>query len=1176
MINTGQDIVFLKDGEALSDGVHEAIETVCNVIKEHNNFNGDPESIKSTKRTVTFVRFFNRDFRDENPILLKNDIIKLYELVGYSISNLPSNKEIKELCLCADKPNSKRYSVTKAYFQGIKIGLQLVFTRLWREKFLLLPFSFMVPKAEYIFEERFKSLFSTPVLWCVKLQHSRLNSALKSRPLNEMKMGDCKVSYWYRLILASSWYEPEDISIEELFEFRENNLNKGIRFTKSHLRINHLVPVFVDFFGNKLSFTSEEFAVRTIDFYESKSSRNNANLARKSIGQAPKHAVDKRAKMSSEQRTAFDGRKLLEGMAAIYDKFDTIDLAEIVQASTELTIIYLGNKKSIFEVVYPDVLPKKYHRAAEYWLKVEKLYSDKKNYESPKSLLNNLGLFHAYLFIYLPWWYSKNANQDDLPAYPDTLSKLNCEIFINSWLEVGGVRPLDYIRFIDLISKQKAWSNNSHYGMLHPFLMFLRWCDRKKSRLPEASEFENLLGTDDLPAYSKYSQSQKTPLARRMFKMFVRFSFALESFQSQIESKVEADELNPVLLGGHCNFINFVEESPKFIKQRYLTQRAVQPVNFCLSDYGIDRPKVSFEDDGGAEYPINSIYRFFYHNDYMVEGNNKTLVYPGDLRACLLAMETGIRGNHIRWLDLDTFDMRVNLKMLDDYLHPLTVNTDKVKTSPWVSTVSSSVIANCLQQKEWRRKISNPAFNQPVFYNGNKNSKFGAFRPLFSNSPTAGTPTSGMDRCFLALLMSFNQFLIDNGFDEESMYRIRPTGHKYYGEINPELIKIDTTKEGLEYTKIIYAKRTTVHACRNSVVGEKTRYLPESIVGKHITGQHERLVTYYNLRDPEDHYADQNRQWSNKSSEVNVNIPISDELFDREMPSNRFGTTMQKGITKNPDEAIKAYGLISIHMITDDDGNPEDGLSMIKAKKHIKLACNPTHFCPFDNVCPRDIVEELGEMKPCSLCPYAISGINHLPAISAAKDAHFEEFVDAKETLTMLRKDNPKELEMISEAEDRCNQLLMYANGWQYRENELALKLDGIKKGFDVGEFTVGKPEFIANMLEQTVFKQDGNEGSYLLKRLRDSKAFPLLDSKHIRAKFEMARRKLMAVKDPSSALNFDVSMNPMKELYSLIQSYKELHGISDKQITQVLNMTPNHLMERLEQGLGLEFKGEV
>lgn len=1165
MINASNKILFLKDGKDLSDAVHEAIDTVCEVIREHNNFNGDPESIRVRDESITFIRFFNSNFRDEIPVLSKNDINKLYDLIGYSDSNRPSNDKIKELCLCDNNLKSERYAVSKGYFLGIKMGLQMVFIRLWKERVLLLPYDFEPPRCKYMSKENLRTLFFTPVSLAVRMQKSTFNPSLKDSSSKDYQHDDNRASYWFKLILASSWYEADDLSLDDFYEAK--SINTGI--VKSNWQIHLLIQLFINHFGEKLNFTKEEYLSREIESRESNNDTANANKARKANG----------IKRKGRTKAKPNDQKLLDGLISIYDKLEVITINELMLEVTKLTMSHLGNNESIFDKIYEQVLPQKYHNAVKYWLKMQRLYKGKKKYEDPTSLFTTLGQFNAYLFIYLPWWYANQSNQNKCPDYPDNLNKLNCEIFINRWTGGSSELPLDYISFVNLISQLKNWTNNTHYAMLHPLLMLLRWCERKKRRLPDADEFENLLDTDDLPGYTKYGHSKKTPLSRRLFKMFVRYCYALEKFQSQLVKKVEAGEFDLAKLkhlGGVATSFIYLEDDLPDDPRFHSISRLTQPRYLNLSECGLDRPMVSFDDEGGASYPINSFYRFFFDNEYLVNGENKTLIYPGDLHICLLAMETGIRANHLRWLDLDTFDMRVNIKMLDDYLHPLTVNTDKVKKEPWVSTVSSSVIRICLQQKKWRGDISNDCFNESIFYNGNKDTKFGAFRPLFSYSPKAGVPTNSVDDCFLALLLSFEQFLKDHGFEEEAMYKLRPKGHKYYGEINPEAVETKVTKEGHEFTPLTYAKRTTVHACRNSVVKEKTRYLPDSIVGKHITGQHPRLVTYYNLRDPEDHYDDQNRQWATKSGETNFNIPLSGEAFDREMPSNLQGGVMQKGINDDPVQAIDAYGLISIHLITDEDGNLKDGVSMIKAKKHLKLACNPTHFCPFDNVCPKEIVEELGEIKPCPICPYAISGINHLPAISAAKDAGFEEYTDAKEKLISIRKDAPKDLVILTEIEDRSNQLLMHAYGWEYREKELLSKRESIKKGFDTGEFTVGKPEFIANMLEPIYFKEDDNQAAYLLKRLRDCKAFPLLETKMIAAKFEMAKRKLMAVKDPRSALNFDVSMNPMKELYSLIQSYKELHGISNNQISQILNMTPQHLMEKLEMGFGLEFKNEV
>jgi len=1197
MINIGSEIHFLKDGKALSDAVHEAVTTVWKVIKEHHQYQGDTDAITNRRNfkgeALSFLRFFGDDFQKENGELSKDDVCKLYSLTGYSGAKRPSNEEIIALSLSTGSP--KRSAIKKSFYGGIKLGLQLVFVRLWIDKALVLPYDFEPPRCEFIFEEKFRPLFFSPVSSSVRAQNSRFNPTLTYKNLEERRMCDSRSVCWLKLILATNWYQAKDLKLSELCEVRDLNFDKTNEFTNSKLQIHLLTYVFIDHFGTGVGFTADEFEEAQLKFYISINNNREANATRAKLGLEPVYSklipehkqarnmgdsyknLSKKEKLERQNERHKD--KLKKSIKEIYSAFTTATELELVKSLMSLTMTQMGNKGQVFEEVYADAIPEQYHQAVKYWLSVQSLYADKKSYENPTQLNVTMGLFYSYLFIYLPYWYSKNQLRANSPDFPSTLNKLNCEVFINRWTGQTDELPMDFVRFIELYAEIKGWTNNTHHGNLAPMIVFLRWCENKKRRLPDACDFENLLENDDLPSYTAYKQSRKAPLTRRVFKMFVRYCHALHDFQTQIEAKVQAGELNPALFGGHGCIINFVDETPvnkSTRPSRHFRSRTVQPIDFCLEDYGLERPTVSFEDEGGGQYPINSFYRFFYHNTYLVGDEKKELVYPGDLRVCLLAMNTGIRAMHLRWLDLDTFGMRINPKMLDDYLHPLTVNTDKVKTQPWVATVSALTVSLCLEQKAWRRQISNESFNKHIFYNGNKKSKFGAFRPLFSCYPDSGLTTSSVDDCFLSLLLSFEIFLKEHGFNEEPMYKIRPVGQKYFDEPNPELVKVELTKEGLEHTKITYAKRTTVHACRNSVVKEKTRYLPERIVGKHITGQHPRLVTYYNLRDPEDHYADQNRQWISEPGAPNVNVPMSDEVFNREMPSNNFGSTMHQGVTADPKQAIEAYGLISIHLITDENGNPKDGISMLQAKEKCKLACNPAHYCPFDNNCPKEVIEDLGEVKACAICPYAISGINHLPAISAAKDACYEEFVDAREKLSMLRQDKSTDLEMIAELEEIVDRKSLYTNGWKYRETELLARLDDIKRGFETGAYTVGKPEFIANMLEATFFSESDNQGDYILKRLRDCKAFPLLETKQIAAKFEMSKRKLMALKDPASALNFDVSLNPMKELYSLIQSYKDLHGISNEQVKQMLNLTPQHLMENLTTGLGMTFESEV
>jgi len=1180
MINTTGEIIFLNKGENLSKAVHEAISSVWTAIRSHHDFCGDLNTITTNDQSISFLRFFGKSFHDEHPVISEEDVIKLYKVIKHSRSNPPSNIEIKSLCLC--NVQSDRIKVTKSYFGGIKLGLQIAFIKLWTDKAIILPYDFEPPRCTYIFDEINRDTFFTPVLAEVRKQNSRFNAEIKFKNTADKNMLDSRAVCWLKLILATSWYKVCDLTLDELLEVRDLNGDKGNTFTNCKLQIHALIYVLLDAFDQQISFSRIEFDTRQLQHFDSLGNVGLANEYRVKLGKDPIYSdgtpPSKQTRNSKSDKPVSIEGKLAEKLSEMYNSFSSLNVEQLAIKIESLTTSHMGNAKSALTSIYETVVPSQYNQSLKYWLNVQRIFKDKKRYEDNKGLFFALGLFNSYLFIYLPWWYLNNAQSNNVPVYPSTLNKLNCEVFINRWIYESEELPLDFLQFAELIGKVKGWSNNTHYGSILPIVTFLRWCENKKRRLDRANYFENLLDTDDLPNTISYKQSQKTPLSRRVFKMFVQFCFALYEFQEKLEEKVKEGKVNPQVFGGVNNFITFVDKTPTPKNKRYRGENRttqVQPIEFCLKDFDLEQPYICL----GAEedkYPVNSFYKFFFHKEYLLEGERKPLIYPGDLILCLLSMNTGIRGAHLTWLDLDSFDMRVNLKLLNDPLHALTVSTDKVKKGPWVSTVSATTINLCLAQKNWRKQISDSSFNQHLFYKGNENSKFGAFRPLFSYQADTGMPTPNMEKCFLALLMSFDQFLRDNGFEEEPMFKIRPSGHKYYGELNPDNIEIKTTASGLSYTPLTYAKRATIHASRNSVVKESVRYLPESIVGKHITGQTERLVSYYNLIDPEDHCANQSLQWRNDASSTAQEANLSNVAFDSEMPSNIAGSVMHKGIIQNPSEAIDAYGLISIHIITDDNGNPEDGVSKLKAKGAFKLACNPTHFCPFDNVCPKEIIDDFQDIKPCPVCPYAISGVNHIPAISAAKDACYEEFRDAKEKLKELRKGKSKDLEMLSELESICDKKIMYTNAWEYRENDLFKKVEGIKQGFESGCYTVGKPEFIANMLEATVFEEKDNEAAYILKRLRDCKSLPLLETKQIAAKFEKYRRKLMALKDPASALVTDVSMNPTKELYSLIQSYKELHGITNTQITKLLELSPDSLMESLNSNLDLKNLLEV
>lgn len=1146
MINTSKEIVFIVSGDELSKQCFGAIEDTCWALREHSGVCRPSESIRSVDGNVTFLRYFDPIYEAEIGSISEDDVLKLFKFTTYSDAKRPSASEMQELLLYSNVGN--RPTPARSYFPGVKLGVQLFFLNLWRRKAVLLPYDFELPRTYWLTKEPYSEHFFSPVSAFLRSFHNQFggNESSFFKERHKDKFLRVLSGYWVKISLGTTWYEPEDISLDEILAITEANkkaVKKTSTYSSSPFAMTSLVRSLLENFGSRMSFTASDY------ISASEGEAEKAMAASKGVATADlSHDALLR---SSETKASTPKEKVGAGLKEIFGSIETLDEEELFSKINNLTIKnvtrYLGE-------IYEEIAPDEYHKPARVWLGLLRKWRKKKRYGRNDQALGSIGFLLIYMFVYLPWWYRNNESVPKLPPYPGNPNLMNGAIFMASLSDEAGDLPTDFVSFMEKISEQRGWALATHYGYMNPIVGFFSWLHKKRHRIEDADRFELPIDLDDLPQSGGRSQSKKTPMPRRLFKIFIAYCYAMNDLQNQLMEIVERGDLDPSLLGGNGTHITLSGAG----RSRGLEAQTDQPNKVLdLAKYNIEPPIVRV---GDQKYSVGGFYRFFFHSAFRVsDTQEKVLIFPGDLRVCQLMLETGIRAQHLRWLDVDTFDIKVDYHASDEYLHPLLVNTDKVKKQPWVSVVSSTVIKICAEQRLWRAKILNPMFHERVDYNGNRDSVHGSIKPLFSYNTKSGLPSSNYDSTWSSLQLGFQEFLRENQISSDPLVKVKPVKHAFHQSVSPSLVTIDDN-DGEPFCPVTYAKRSTPHSARNSVVNEKVRYLPHHIVGEFITGQHERLVYYYNLRDTEDHYADQALQWVDPHQSPRF-PQDSGELDQMMTPSDGVGSTMAEGIKKDPKQAIEAYGLISIKLITDNDGNIEDGVDLLRARKSIALAANPTHFCPFDNKCPQEIVEEFGDFQPCAICPYAISGINHLPAISAAKDTMYEKFIEEKENLSTMRNDRPDALDTIAEIENRCSQLAIYAAGWEYREKDIFSKVDGIKKGFDEGLYTVGKPEFISNMLERHSIKASA-EAPYVAKRLRDCKAFPLTETKTINAKFEMTWRKMLAAKDPSTLFDFSPCPKPVAELYSLIHSFKELHNIKDETIRMIINASPKEILQ--------------
>ena len=193
----------------------------------------------------------------------------------------------------------------------------------------------------------------------------------------------------------------------------------------------------------------------------------------------------------------------------------------------------------------------------------------------------------------------------------------------------------------------------------------------------------------------------------------------------------------------------------------------------------------------------------------------------------------------------------------------------------------------------------------------------------------------------------------------------------------------------------------------------------------------------------------------------------------------------------------------------------------IIAKEFSELAFNTTHICPFNNTCPKEVLDLFGEPNCCSACPFAIRGVAHLPAISAKKDKYRELMAS---TLTLIqeyltRKPSAHiktELEKLEAENDR---FAREACLLEAIENQLVhMYENGMKQ-----ELMVKDRQEILQHYERLSLPEE----SKLLKRLIDVQNFPDASSDDLSMKLAHLRHiLLMKEGDFSKILGIDPEKN--------------------------------------------------
>jgi len=764
-----------------------------------------------------------------------------------------------------------------------------------------------------------------------------------------------------------------------------------------------------------------------------------------------------------------------------------------------------------------------YTRLNESWISAERL-------QRINNHMFTLNLTRAYLLIYLPHFYI--MERSNLDEYPTSFNEFVCPYYVTMSENLGkatnlkGTRPKSLIEFINEYSDYHKWSNESLYQRIIKLDHFFDYVVENAPLISNAEKFKNTIGTSNYPRVAKRNATVKKTIHSEYFSTLISFLYSLEYLVEHINSMSFGE--TPGILNKELYYLTADELETSFVWSKLwgTTGAFTRLENMPLEQ--LSYTPIFFHDE--KVYPITECKRFYSTTGYECNGTRKSILAPHHIRVFLLMCETGIRQHHLKWLDLSEFDSAVD----DTQAHamqPLSVNTDK-SHGAWTAAVSCRVIELCRKQREWYLGNTTDSFTEDLWYGGKKNSKFGRYKPLFRISEKE--VPSDVHKLWPFVLISF-QKMIRTHINNKSPDFVRFV--KVKGVYECDGVSITEENEFKIPKGYDLKARTTPHGLRATFITEKIRFLPASFIGEHFTGQTESLVNYYNVFDNEGFKSHEQLLIDRLSKDLeNTSNGVAPELAELAALIN---SNIHEDIKEDPAAAILKHGLISLSGVDDD----KTGIEVLKAKKFTKLAFNDTHICPFNNYCPTEVIKDYGVNRPCNLCPYALRGCHHLPAISAAKDRSFELAKSIKEKINEYKRLSKaqKSQVVIDQLTEECDRALNDAFSLELAERKL---YEMHKRGM-TDSYIASEPEAIKIHYK----KVEVTGADHLLKRLVDIQSFPSLDSPRVQAKFAFTRKKLLLMDGDFKGL-FSPNTEPESNLLiSKIKEMMSVHNLSAEDI---------------------------
>ena len=781
-------------------------------------------------------------------------------------------------------------------------------------------------------------------------------------------------------------------------------------------------------------------------------------------------------------------------------------------------------------------LPKALHSQFKLWTKYEDRFVEtikSRGLKEWTKYKTGLEILNGYLFDHIP----STVGCEHVPE-PKSFTRKHIE---------GHDKTPSLLEFL-----HKGRAKGTVKGILYKIDSFLSYLESSSTSDSELTGFRNPLLDIDYPLVPRNNSSTKYAFSSENFVPLLQYTYAVESFGWYLSKKIHYELLD---LKGDGSTHSKVYDTEKF---------GYVPVVFLENPSYNSEKKITRSNQRLRCVPVlfipKSLLPLLPRKSVLTKTGFKDYPLMNHVQQTLVALETGIRNIHIRWLDRRNFDKLIDRSRPLDPICDLWVNTDK-SHGPWVSKVSHNVIELIDRQIESHDWFDEPSINDEAWYDFHENSAFGKILTIFPRGLAAGIRNGHMPgpltgdahrAYFKKLIFSFDMFC---------RYNLNIKSSNKMPEEFVNIKSLDTI-EDFTYALTLMAEgidliNHTPHSCRLSVVSEYIKILPPSIIGDYITG-HSTVahVIYYAKVDPE--YLLRHKKFQKVAFDNGYKW---DETGISQTKAEDINSTLQKAFQKNRKEAAVDFGATSFDRMTDNE--VYSGVRALNEQPLDAMAYLSTHICPFGSNCPKEIIRDFnaipGKRMPCGSCYYSVKTVDHLPRITGHIRSLTDECAETEKYIKEARLNGVSSETLLAKDGER-RYLADEIMAWTVSAHCLEQMYQDIKTR---KHFLVDKPDIISDRLEKLVIDDGGLES--LLAHIAEAKTHAEFFTPQLKHQLKAARNKLLAFTHDINSL--------MQEAPSGFKLIDEFRGLI-RSTCETLGLSVNELATELEKPMKLQLEG--